>query len=281
MRQNKVIFSAILLVIFSLYGNSQGRNSKDFFFIQITDPQFGMSDNNAGFEKETELYEKAVDHINRLEPDFVIITGDLVNKQDDKSQIAEFKRITSKIKTSIPVYISPGNHDIGQTPTEQTINEFIKNYGYDRFSFRHKKSLFIGLNSCIIKSNTPLFEESQNDWLQKELRKKARHKIIFVHYPFFITSPDEPDQYFNIPLAARKKYLDQFKENNVDVIFAGHLHNNGYGKDGNIEMVTTSAVGKPLAKYPSGMRIIKVYSDRIENEYYSLEEVPSVISLEH
>jgi serine/threonine-protein phosphatase CPPED1 len=280
MKQNKVIFSAILLVIFSLYGNGQGINSKDFFFIQITDPQIGMSDSNAGFEKETELYEKAVVHINRLEPDFVIITGDLVNKQDDKSQIAEFKRITSKIKTSIPVYVSPGNHDIGQTPTEQTINEFIRNYGYDRFSFKHKKSLFIGLNSCIIKSSTPLLEESQNDWLQKELRKKARHKLIFVHYPFFITSPDEPDQYFNIPLETRKKYLDLFKENNVDVIFAGHLHDNGYGKDGNMEMVTTSAVGKPLAKYPSGMRIIKVYSDRIENEYYSLEEVPSVISLE-
>jgi hypothetical protein len=47
-----------------------------------------------------------------------------------------------------------------------------------------------------------------------------------------------------------------------------------------MEMVTTSAVGKPLAKAPSGIRIVKVYSDRIESVYYGLDEIPETITFD-
>jgi 3',5'-cyclic AMP phosphodiesterase CpdA len=247
----------------------------------MTDPQFGFIEDNKGFEKETALYEKAVQEINRLKPSFVVITGDLVNNRDDKTQIIEFKRITALINPEIPVYYSPGNHDIGQAPVAKDIDEFIKNYGHDRFSFFYKKTLFIGLNSSLIKSNTPLLEQNQSDWLKKELTKgnKAKHIIIFCHYPFFISKADERDEYFNIPLETRKKYLSLFMENRVDAVFAGHLHNNGYGKSGEMEMITTSAVGKPLGKVPSGLRVIKVFPDRIENNYFSLDSIPEKIEL--
>jgi hypothetical protein len=43
-------------------------------------------------------------------------------------------------------------------------------------------------------------------------------------------------------------------------------------------MITTSAVGKPLADAPSGMRIIKIYPDRIESIYYGLDEIPEFIT---
>jgi hypothetical protein len=38
--------------------------------------------------------------------------------------------------------------------------------------------------------------------------------------------------------------------------------------------VTTSAVGKPLGKAPSGLRIVKVYRDKIEHSFYGLDELP-------
>jgi 3',5'-cyclic AMP phosphodiesterase CpdA len=281
MKRNYLLHILILLLI-PLQGLRCGeRKERPFFFIQVTDPQFGFIEDNKSFEKETQLYERAVAEINRLNPDFVVITGDLVNNSGDKNQVQEFKRITGMIKPSIPVYYTPGNHDIGQAPQQKDIDEFIMNYGHDRFSFIHKKSLFIGLNSCLIKSETLLLEESQFRWLSGELAKNkgAKHKIIFCHYPFFISQPDEPDQYFNIPSGIRKKYLTLFSENNVDAIFAGHLHNNAYGKAGKMEMITTSAVGKPLAKAPSGLRIIKVYPDRIENQYYSLEEISKLVAV--
>jgi len=279
----RLFFVLFFLSLITGIGNAQeNTSSSNFFFIQITDPQFGMFESDDGFSKETELYEKAVIEINRLKPEFVVITGDLVNNKNDRTQVAEFKRITSKIKSKTPVYYSPGNHDIGQSPTEQDINIFNKNYGHDRFYFKKKKSLFIGMNSCIIKANTPVLEQLQFNWLNKKLSKGkgANHIILFSHYPFFIKSFDETETYSNIAPETRNRYLSLFKEYNVDVIFAGHLHNNASAKFGDMEMVTTSAVGKPLGKAPSGIRIIKVYPNKIESSYYGLDEIPeSVIFL--
>jgi serine/threonine-protein phosphatase CPPED1 len=250
--------------------------SKPWFLVQITDPQFGMFENNNGFEKETALYEKAVSKINQLKPDFVVITGDLVNDPINQKQIAEFKRITDKINAEIPVYLTPGNHDVGQEPDKQSINLYIKNYGYDRFSFKHKGSLFIGFNSSIIKNDLPKLENQQYKWLKKKLKgsKKASHVILFCHYPFFIQSFEEPETYSNISPEKRNKYLSLFEANNVDALFVGHLHKNNTSEFGGIQWVITSAVGKPLGPDPSGMRIVKVYNNRIESNYYGLDEVP-------
>lgn len=282
MKSSKIILFFLLLVFSSGILIAKGKNPKPYFFIQITDPQFGMFENNKGFEKETELYEKAVKEINRLKPDFLVITGDLVNNQKDTLQIREFKRITSKIDPKIPVYFTPGNHDIGNVPDSASIAAFINNYGYDQFSFKHKNSLFIGINTSIIKNNLPQLERRQYDWLVKALSKgkKASHIILFCHYPFFINSYDEPESYSNIGSESRRKYLTLFATNKANAIFSGHLHNNATSRYGNIEMVTTSTVGKPLGSAPSGFRIVKVYRDRIEHVYYGINEIPDSITFD-
>jgi serine/threonine-protein phosphatase CPPED1 len=263
-----------IFLVITIESNSQ--KSDSFTVIQITDPQFGFFEDNRGFSKETELYQKAVNEVNALNPDFVIITGDLIHDTGNRSQIDEFKRITSLIRC--PVYYSPGNHDIGQNPAQSDIDAFIADYGHDRFSFTHKKSAFIGLNSCIIKAATPVLEQAQFEWLEKELKKnrKAKNILVFVHYPFFTTEPDEPEAYFNIPPETRKKYLELFKKYGVDAVYAGHLHNNAYGIYGKMEMITTSAVGKPLGQVPSGMMVINVFPRKVENIYYILEEIEVV-----
>lgn len=272
----KINISVCLILLFAVSPMAQ---NSPWFFIQITDPQFGMFDNNASFEMETMLYEKAVDRINSLQPDFVVITGDFVHKKNSEAQINEFKRITAKINSEIPVYYTPGNHDIGQTPNEKSIKEYQKNYGSDRFSFRHKGSSFIGFNSGFIKAKQKKPEQKQYNWLTKELKKSqdVSHIILFCHYPFFNKTVDEPTAYSNIDLGYREKYLDLFDDNKVDAVFSGHYHNNSLSTYGNVALVTTSALGKPLGKAPSGVRIIKVYSDKIEHEYFGLEELPDSV----
>jgi serine/threonine-protein phosphatase CPPED1 len=260
-------------------GKKADNSKAPWFFIQITDPQFGMFDSNASFEKETLLYEKAVAKINVLSPDFVVITGDLVNDSKSISQITEFKRITAKINPKIPVYYTPGNHDLGQAPDEKSIAAFRKNFRDDKFSFEHKGSSLIGFNSSLIKAKMVKLEQKQYKWLSKRIKEShgASHIILFCHYPFFNQAVDEPSAYSNIDLDCRKKYLDLFSNNKVEVVFSGHYHNNSLSTYGNVQLVTTSALGKPLGKAPSGMRIIKVYNDRIEHNYYGLEELPDSI----
>ncbi len=281
MKLKKIIVALSLLCLSTGILTAQKKDhNHPYFFIQITDPQFGMFENNIGFEKETALYENAVEKINRLKPDFVVVTGDLVNDPINRQQIAEFKRITAKIQSNIPVYYSPGNHDIGNTPDSIGINSFIKNYGYDRFAFKHKGSRFIGINSSLIKANVPRLNQKQYEWLTNTLEKskKAAHIILFCHFPFFIKTIDEPETYSNIGLKDRKKYLDLFSANKVDAIFSGHLHNNATANYGGIQLVTTSALGKQLGKASSGLRIVKVFPDRIEHHYYGLDEIPETIT---
>lgn len=276
----KAISSLCLLILLAGSALAQKKNQTNpWFFIQLTDPQFGMFESNAGFEKETVLYEKAVAEINRLNPDFVVITGDFVHDQHSVSQINEFKRITAKIKSSIPVYYSPGNHDIGQVPNEESLKKYRENYGSDRFSFRHKGSSFIGFDTGLIKAKLEKPEQEQFIWLSKKLRKSrnSQHILLFTHYPFFNKTVDEPTAYSNIDKEYREKYLNLFRNNNVAAVFSGHHHNNGYATYGNVELVTTSSLGKPLGKAPSGFRIVKVYNDKIEHEFYGLEELPDSV----
>jgi len=271
----------ILFLAMNLLNAQVEHKGTPYFFIQLSDTQFGMYENNTSFEKETELYEKAVIHINRLKPDFVVITGDLINKPDSKEQLAEFKRITAKIAPDIPVYFTPGNHDVKNEPDKLSIKQYLKNYKYQWFSFEHKGSRFIGINSSVIKTNFSKYERKQFNFVKKELKKSkdAIHKLVFCHYPFFNSKFDENEGYSNIGLENRKKYLDLFVDNGVDAVFAGHLHDNSEVEYKDMQLFTTCAVGKPLGDAPSGFRVIKVFPERIESVYYGLEAVPDSITL--
>src|SRR5690606_21927937 len=100
---------------------------------------------------------------------------------------------------SIPVYYTPGNHDVGNNPTTDDLKFYNSMYGYDRFAFEHKGSLLIGYNSSLIRASMPKEEEEQYRWLKKELKKgkKANHIMLFCHIPFFIKDPDEPGLYYD------------------------------------------------------------------------------------
>src|SRR5439155_9318850 len=103
--------------------------AEPFFFIQLTDPQFGMFTDNADFRQETANFEFAVAAVNRLRPAFVVVTGDLVNKAGDAAQIAEYPPLVVRVDPAIPVYNVAGNHDVGNTPTPDSVaadtNKFV------------------------------------------------------------------------------------------------------------------------------------------------------------
>jgi serine/threonine-protein phosphatase CPPED1 len=277
-------FTITLFLIFTFCHASPQNSRKDapWFFIQLTDPQMGMFDNNRGFEKETALLEKAVTGVNHLHPDFVIITGDFVHNTNSADQIKEFKRIVATIDPGIPVFLTPGNHDIGQNPDQKSLKNYRQNFGNDRFTFRHKGSALIGINTSFINARIDKQEQKQYKWLEKALKRNrnAAHKILFCHFPFYNSTADEPESYSNIAPDYREKYLSFFKANGVDAVFSGHLHDNREFTFGNILLLTTSALGKPLGNAPSGLRIIKIYHDRIESNYYGIDELPEYVQFD-
>lgn len=254
------------------------------YFVQLSDPQFGMYTENKDFVQETANLEFVVANINRLHPAFVAITGDLINLAGDAAQLAEYKRITAKLASGIALYSVPGNHDVGNTPTPESLAAYRKNVGKDYYSFRSGNLEGIVLNSSIIQhpDSAPGEEQSQQKWLEAELAKAKTGGvtvIVFQHIPFFLTVPDEADQYFNIPLAIRARYLELLKRSGVRYIFAGHLHNNSFGQDGPLQMITSGPVGKPLGTgSASGMRIARVDSSGLQQAFFDLAHIPNQLT---
>ena len=135
----------------------EGRWSGDFAFVQLADPQLGMLNMNNGWEEEEKMLEVCVNHINRLQPKFVVVCGDLVNAYPDTQtatqelQIRDFKRICSGIDPHIPLVCLCGNHDVGDRPTVKTLATYGKHFGDDYFSFWVGGVRFLALNTQLYR----------------------------------------------------------------------------------------------------------------------------------
>ena len=276
MRKKIISVVCFLLAVFVSHGIAA--DSAPFFFLQLSDPQFGFMDNNKSISAETEAMNKAVTAINQLKPPFVVITGDFVNNSKSKEQIAAYKSMIAQIDPSVKVYMIPGNHDIGKV-SRASIDNYKKNYGETHFSFRYGDCAFIGIDSNIIKEEDKEREEVQFKWLEQELQKTkdARFKFVFTHCSVFLKRMDEPVNYSNFSLPMREKYVRLFQKYGVNAIFVGHLHNNAYGKVGDMEMITIGPVGKVLGTGYQGMNLVKVYPDRFISEFIALNQFPKEV----
>mgnify|MGYP002632315883 CR=1 FL=1 len=202
-----------------------------YFFLQLADTQYGMYTGNMGFEKEVSLVRQAVEHINRLRPRYVIVSGDLTNATPEHArydaQVARYKQDFSAIDNDIPLVCVCGNHDIGNRPTAESIATYQQNFGDDYFAFWVGGVCNVVLNSSVLKdpSGAPDVLDAQQEWLDLQLaaarKAEAKHIFVFQHHPLFLTQPDEADQYFNLPLMRRTPLLNQFQQAGVRAVFAG------------------------------------------------------------
>ena len=285
------MFGALVLASLALGGQllaarTQTPRDSAFFFVQMSDPQFGMFTKNADFAQETLNFELAIATANRWRPAFVVVTGDLVNKPGDVAQINEYLRIVRKLDKRIPLYNVAGNHDVENTPTPASVAAYVRRFGRDFFSFTHGALAGLVLNSSLIHSpaEAPRLYDKQLAWLRAELARLrgsgAKHLVVFQHHPWFLADAGEDDQYFNIPRERRALHLGLFRDVGVTHLFSGHYHRNAIATDGTIQMITTGPVGMPLGDgTQSGMRVVIVRDSGIAHRYYALGELPHQIEI--
>lgn len=269
--------SCILLLL----ATSAFAQTAPWFFLQGSDPQFGMYTGDKSFEQETANFEFFIATANRLKPKFVILCGDLINQAGNRAEADEFFRIAAKLDKSIPLHLIAGNHDVRNEPTPESIASYVSRFGPDHYSFRQGELFGIVLNSTLIHApGTAQAEfEKQEQWLRGELQNAkasgARHIVIFQHHPWFLQQEDEADQYFNIPLEKRRKYLALFREYGVEYLFSGHYHRNAVAQAGRLHMITTGPVGMPLTAEGSGFRIVSVSPEAIEQQWIGFGAIPN------
>ena len=257
-----------------------------FFFIQMTDPQVGWG--------PLEEWRTAIRLANRLKPAFIVVTGDLLNREaevaktkpeQDATQLKDFNDVVGELDKSIPLHLLAGNHDVCNFPTPETLAWYEKNFGKPWYSFAHGDCFFVAMESDILKhpGDAKDLPERELAWVRQTLQSAAkesyRHKMVFMHHSICLTKPDEKEDYFCLPMPVRKELLELFHATGVEAVFSGHLHKNAYAKDGKLELITSGSCGKTLGKDPVGFRIVKVLPDRIEHQYYGWKDMPEKIDL--
>ena len=177
--------------------------------------------------------------VDTYDPDFVIHLGDIVHPVPHLPTYGSASKVANQImeKISVPVYYVPGNHDIGDkdNPTvpayivnKDFLKDFKKYYGPTYQSFDYKDLHFVMINSPALNSGL-LEERQQKEWLEEDLQKNAGKRILmFSHYPPYLHQPEEPDNYDNIDQTERSWLLELLRRYNVEVFFAGHVHQYGY-----------------------------------------------------
>ncbi|XP_015244873.1 PREDICTED: serine/threonine-protein phosphatase CPPED1 [Cyprinodon variegatus] len=268
-----------------------------FCFIQAADPQLGLMKSwrvgdcdNGGDEwtEEVELTKQAVEAVNRLRPRprFMVLCGDLVHAmpgtQFREDQERDLRDALKGADPSIPLVFVSGNHDLGNTPTPSTVEQYCTAWGDDYFSFWVGGVLCLVLNSQLFfdASACPQLKEAQETWLEAQLSRassmtepKPKHILVFQHIPLYLKNPDEDDNYFNLQTDVRQRLMDRFKRAGVKAVFTGHYHQNAGGCHDGLDMVVTSAIGCQLGKDTHGVRVVVVTADSVVHRYYSLEQL--------
>jgi len=279
--------------------------TSNFFFIQMADPQFGLFSHFSGkndldiknlqkrdifikktpkiydLNNEIQLLRRSIEIVNKLNPKFVVICGDMINNLDNNEQISTFKKEISKINNHIKVYYVPGNHDIAydyKQPTIQSIKEYKNIFGKDYYSFEIGKIRFITINSTIFKSIDTLtsYAIEQLNFIEKEsnLAKKYNQKIIiFSHHPLFISNINEENNGWSVNKDFRKKIIKSTKSKGLIANFAGHMHRNNIAFFDDLEIITTGPVGLyhgPYGEGVSGIRKVDINNITISHSYIEI-----------
>jgi 3',5'-cyclic AMP phosphodiesterase CpdA len=224
----------------------------EFRLTQISDTHLGRR-----LPTLTSNFDRVREYIDARRPDLVINSGDVAfdgptNRDDLEFAKAQHDRIP------VPCRYLPGNHDIGDNPTEvgpppsQPATErhrqtFLSVFGEDRWRFDAAGWCFIGLNSLIM--NTSFASEAEQfDWLATQLANASGKPVaLFIHKPLYLNSPEDAELAATairyVPMPARIHLVEMLRAVDLRLVASGHVHQRRDFTFGHIRHVWAPSVG--------------------------------------
>ncbi|WP_016777942.1 outer membrane protein assembly factor BamB family protein [Anaerophaga thermohalophila] len=197
----KLFFAFIVAIGFSACNS----DSETLRIAQLTDIHV-----SPGSEAEKNL-DLVVDDINALQPDFVVVTGDLTNTGSNAELLAA-KKVLDKL--TVPYYTIPGNHETNWSETAGLMfNELWEN---DRFVFSTEDYLFVGFNTGpYMKMGDGHVKQEDLKWLERVLNDDENNDKVLIamaHYPLADGLDNWPD------------VVDILKKHDCKLDLCGHGH---------------------------------------------------------
>ena len=194
-----------------------------------------------------------VEKTNKLNPDIVVITGDLLDKDmklNEKSTNTIIEEL-SKVNATMGKYAITGNHDVVHEEWESIINNsgFVNlNESYDTIYNTNNDIIFIGGVSSSINDKKTKFDDKINTVLNKlneeinNNQDKNIYKILLMHEPDYVKNFDYKQfnlilsghshngqinipifKNFFLPKGARKYYKDYYKLDGTDLFISSGI----------------------------------------------------------
>jgi len=246
----------------------------NYYFAHITDLHLPnrVYYPNAGFDTDSTAvvdFRAVMDDLNLIRPEFVLITGDLINEGELEGFAGQYwygwaQKVLSELQ--IPFYLTSGNHDIGgwnatPPPAGSARKNWWRYFGWSwldnadyawgkhtqDYSFTYGNTHFIGMESYdnydswryyIYGSQS--YTLNQLSWLNSTLELfPTRKKVLFHHYDF--------SEQLNL------------QNLGIDLNLWGHIHSN----QGSVSTYPYSLATRSVCDGNRSYRIIRMQGDII------------------
>lgn len=226
---------------------------------------------------------KCIEEINLLQPDFVIISGDLVYGQLYPYEYSrEYKKCYEILQLfDVPTFLCPGNHD-GYNRFKEDGLDFWKTYfGPLYYSFDYGNYHFTAINSYEAPASLracllfiPLnwggyISDSQLDWIETDLASHQNQSLfLFLHHnPIWETVNESftGQSYLN-----RKELQILASTYGVDMVLAGHIHRDSVNIVNDTVYLTTTTPGSEIRNEDGywGFRMIDIKKGKVVTYNY-------------
>ena len=175
-----------------------------------------LSDLHVGSQFLPEVFETVVKEVNELNPDVIVITGDLTNEGLMK-EYEKCKSLLTKFNTKKIISIS-GNHDYRNTGYLL----FKKFFPFETVNELDDDVVLVTVGTARPDRNEGEVGYRQNLWLERTMKKyKDKVKIVAMHH-HLIPIPDTGSDQLTVVDAG--DILRTVLDTQVDVVLCGHKH---------------------------------------------------------
>lgn len=261
MRNGLIIICASTLLLMLACSSASGGEPLRIALLADTHTNRGTKDEQPEYHNRLE---RVIDEVNGSTVSLVLIAGDLT-ENGKQEEYSDFRQQIARF--TAPVFVVPGNHDVGTKWTPQhpdsvstpVLSRYESAVGPSWYTTQTAGLRIIGLNSSLLGSGLPEAQQ-QWGWLENTLRADTKSTtIVFMHYPPFRDYPEEPGGgYWNIEPKPRSRFLALTQLANVRAIFSGHTHQSLVNHYNSIPIITGEPVsfGLPKGKQPEGWTLI-------------------------
>ncbi|QGS69390.1 hypothetical protein CV093_17110 [Oceanobacillus sp. 143] len=214
-------------------------------FAVLSDSQFVASSPNS---QQAQMARKSLRQIVAEDPEFLVINGDLVDTAWEEDFAFAKQLLEEEVGDTFPIYYTPGNHEIAGSGS---LENFTNVFGENRYSFDHKGTRFILLDSSTGSFRTSDFDQliELKESLVEAAKKTSINNVVVVgHHP-----TQDPLPTKNSQLADRKEaelienWLTEFRETSKGkgaMYISGHAHTVNLERVEGVPYMVTGSAGK-------------------------------------